>query len=467
MSKRILLLAVVALGAARPAPCAPVVAATDPTAVTHTLQCGEAVFGFNANGGGYLCSLRIKNGPNLIVPAYGRGGQTALRDSFHHGRYNPTQAGFLDGAGRPAELAEEPAGAGHGRRVTIKPFKMALYSDHVYDFVEHEDLVPDSYADDGGNSDHDNVAEEGLTQEDEIGCEMDYEGFYEDATGWVSNGVAVMRHVCHYDYIRPPKQILQFGAQGLLDNGAAVLNPEAAVTDISPAALPGPQAPSPADLSLAILPFSVRLNAPLGYRVVMWVDAEGRWQAYDLSKPKQPPVSLQMGEPRFRELLSAESANFSSIAPKSAKRAKTPLLLLAADADPDQASALAIYMPLAGPVNQKQFVGIETQTGKVAYEEDRRISLTALGTYRVRGAEMGRPFREVNGVRMANDLTLIKITPAFTGMLAPGNGLPGVHERLRLEAYVLLGSPNRILQAAGQIEARLGAPLPASSPGGE
>ncbi|MCX7015023.1 MAG: hypothetical protein NTW86_21130 [Candidatus Sumerlaeota bacterium] len=438
--------------AAPPGPATPLVAPTDPTAVTHHAQCGDAVFGFNANGGGYLCNLTIGGGGNCVAPAYGRGGQTALRDFYHGGRYNPTQAGFLDGAGRPAELADEPATADHGARVVIKPFQMALYSDHVYDFVEHEDLYPDSYPKDGGNSDHDNIDETGPTEADEIGCEFDYQGFEEDATAWTSNRIPALRHVCYYDYIRPPKQILQFGAQGVLDNGNPVLNPKAAVTDISPTALPGPQAPTPVDLAQAILPYSIRLNTTQGFYVAMWQDPQGKWQTHDFRDPKAKPVSMPMAEPQYQDLLAGGAKPGAASA---ANKAKSPLLLLSTGTDSDQSTALAIYMPLTSPMNRKQFVGIETATGKVAYEEDRRMSLVGQAAYRVRGEEKGAPTRVVNGVKMENDFTLIKILPTFTGMLAPGDAPAGVHERLRMEVFLLIGTPSQIVQAAMDIDARL------------
>lgn len=162
-------------------------------------------------GGGYLNYCSIDNGPNIVSTDYGKGWQGALRDRLHRGRYNPTQAGFRDTAGSPVEIVEQK------NKLIIKKFNMPLYGDAVFDFTEHEDLVPDS----------------SKYKDDEIRSEFDFYGYYEDAPPVVGNKIVVIRFYAEYSYAREPKAIYQFGEKARKENGQPVLNKKALERDIS------------------------------------------------------------------------------------------------------------------------------------------------------------------------------------------------------------------------------------------
>lgn len=57
--------------------------------------------GFSDKGGGYVNYVDIDGSGNINGYGFGRGWQSSVRDRLHNGRYNPTQAGFVDAAGAP------------------------------------------------------------------------------------------------------------------------------------------------------------------------------------------------------------------------------------------------------------------------------------------------------------------------------------------------------------------------------
>ena len=154
----------------------PIVKKSDPAVVTHRLKVGDITVGFSDMGGGYLNLLDMGDGKNIVSAKYGRGWQGSLRDQFHGGRYNPTQAGFTDYAGAPVKLVLT------NKKLSIPSFNLPLYGDPVFDFTQHEDLVPDyrGYKD-KGKTDTDGLDESELSQDDELRSEFDFEGFYENS----------------------------------------------------------------------------------------------------------------------------------------------------------------------------------------------------------------------------------------------------------------------------------------------
>jgi hypothetical protein len=195
----------------------PIVKTSNPTVVTHKLKIGDLTFGFSDMGGGYLNYLDLGDGVNQVSPFYGRGWQGSLRDRLHSGRYNPTQAGFHDHAGAPVKLELSET------RLTIPTFNLPLYGDPVFDFTQHEDLVPDNKRyKDKDNSDTDGLDESEVTQDDELRSEFDMDAVYENATDLAGGKIPVLRFYCRYTYARDPKSILQFGKKAKKIDGKRI-----------------------------------------------------------------------------------------------------------------------------------------------------------------------------------------------------------------------------------------------------
>jgi hypothetical protein len=163
---------------------------SDPTGVAQWITSGPFSFGFNEDGGGCIsCILSdpsagqparcdsLAGDPNLVSPGYGRAWQNSFRDNLHSNRYNPTQAGFSDSWGIPAALTLGDSCNGPGGRLYVAPFRLPIYSNHKFDWVENEDIVSDGYADDGDASDNDGIDESGLSQLDEIRSEWNYTAY--------------------------------------------------------------------------------------------------------------------------------------------------------------------------------------------------------------------------------------------------------------------------------------------------
>jgi len=388
----------------------PVVQPGDPFAVTHKFKIGEITIGVSDLGGGYLNHVDLGDGKNIVSPNYGRGWQGSVRDQLHSGRYNPTQAGFMDNVGAPVEVIAT------GHAIKIPKFNLPLFGDPVFDFTEHEDIAPDfkGYKD-NGNSDTDGIGESNLTQDDEVRSEFDFEGVYVDATDLAGGGIPVLRFYSRYTYARPPAAIRQFGKSALLSDGKPVINEAARVEDISPA-MPGDQPATDEDLSgIIFTAYGTRLLSDSGYTVPMWRE-NGAWKS-------------------LPELESGRGKEMEFRLPGPADEGKSPpvtmdseFLVLAKGTDPAKSPAIALYSP-SSDINTNQILGLDEATGRVVYKEDRRTQGKILFS------------------RVIPSQVDIRNRYFLTGMLAPGNGMPNVLEALQNETFVLFGTPDQILEA--------------------
>ncbi len=401
-------------------PATPIVREGDPTAVTHTFKIRDITFGFNDQGGGYLNFVDLGDGKNIVPAFFGRGWQGSVRDQFHSGRYNPTQAGFRDYAGAPVTLTATE------HSLTIPRFQLPLYGDPVFDFTEHEDLAADfkGYKD-NGNSDTDGLEETGLSQDEELRSEFDFEGLYEDATDLAGGTIPVLRFYSRYTYAREPKSILQFGKKALLADGKPVLVESARSQDIS-SALMGSQTAKDDDLSQIIFTaYGIRLTPESGYTTPLWIE-QGKWTGASLE-------TVKGWDKERRFFLPIPSAEENA----AEETLEYPFLVLAKGNDPDTAPAIGLYTPSKSEINTHQLLGLDKTSGKIVYREDRRTKSFLVLSHVVptQAALLSRFF--------------------LTGMLAPGHGRPNVLEALQNETFVLFGTPNQIRNCVEVLEHKL------------
>jgi len=388
----------------------PIVKISDPSYVSHKLKLANVTIGINNGGGGYLNFCSIDSGANIVSTGYGRGWQGSLRDRLHHGRYNPTQAGFRDSAGTPVKILKK------GDRLIIKRFNMPLFSDPVFDFTEHEDLAPDAPRfHDMGITDSDGLDEKGKSQDDEVRSEFDFYGYYENFNKKFRSVIPILHFYQEYIYSRLPKAIKQFGAHARMLNGKKVLNPCFRVTDIS-TTIPGRQRPRDTDLSTVIFTaYGIRVTKSSGYTYMMYRQG-GKWKTIHI---------------KLREHVNLD-VNFNNVSGDI----DSPFCILANGPNPFRSKAIALYVP-ESIVNKYQLIGKGRKYGKVYYKEDRRLREYFILMHR------------------APNQYSIRIRYILRGMLAPDHTLKGVNEVLRNEVYILFGTPNEIMNTIKNFKHRL------------
>ena len=347
----------------------------------------------------------------------------------------------------------------------VEPFTLPIYSNSLADWVENEDLVPDNFFDDGGDTDDDQIDESSLTQKDEVTSEWVYSGFYEDASDWVTPDVAIVRHMAQADYRFLPDAIYQFGEQALMADGqTSVINPKGAdwldiaPDDSAPAELQGPQIAAHDDYGTSIYTYIGRARYSEGYHTMLWIDDQGQWQEEMVTECNNP-ASVQLYEDQHLELfegnpnslLGGNPADFSGMTDR-------PLIIRSTGGldELDTALAVGAYLPRTS-FNINQTVGVETATGEIVYAQDRRVRTLLIGNRRACGADPGVSDTKVMGVPgdeviVENDHTSFGVRVFSLGVLSPDKGVSGVHERMRLEVYLFTGTPSDIRTAVEELE---------------
>lgn len=378
---------------------------------THTINAGAVKLGVNSNGGGYVNYFSIEGGPNIVSPKFGRGWQGSIRDRYHEGRYNPTQAGFSDAAGTPVRVNI----INNKKTISIPPFQMPLFGDPVFDFTENENLTKDAKVyKDQGKYDSDGLDERSNDQDDEIRSEFDYQGHYENVSSrTIDLGVSSIKHVYRSTYMRKPKAIYQFGRNAIKENGHYVLNPRYQLQDIS-RVIPGKQTASPIDLSNVIFTaYGIRLLTRFNYTTGMWHDGT-KW---NIRKKES-----------FRGRGNEMNFQINSNEQQVYRRLNNNLLILSKGSNPYTSKAIGVYVP-NNARNIKQTILRNRSNGQIKFAEDRRTRSYMFFSHVI---------DEQIGIR----------TRYFTtGLMAPNRGRRGYVEGLRHETYILYGTPQRILQA--------------------
>ena len=437
-----LILAVLPLSAAGP-PYAnrgdAIVTSSNPTEVTHTITSRGVTLGFSDLGGGYVNFFDQGRG-NEAAAGYGRGWQMSIRDQLHSGRYNPTQAGFLDHYGAPVniEVVDSPNGA--GGRLVIPSFQMPLYGDGVNDFLENEDMVQDQYKDDNQNSDDDGLDESGLTSDDELRSEFDFEGLWEDYSGRLSDPIPVFRfaHVATYKREPSVSGMLQFGKDARLRNGKPVLS-SGPRPDIAPDR-PGRQVASDVDLQRIIYSATnIRFDKAMGYKRLFWVGPDGQWASREIV-PGQTELDL-------KRMSTSKDAPAGAV--NEPKMAKGDFAVIADGPDPDKAVAVGIYVPQRSDANRRPVLGLRADGSGASYASDRRLRSWLYVA--PRGTRDPGVRTLENGYEIPSGLVHFGYRTLLTGMTSPANSPDGHVEALRVESFVLAGAPNEIRAAVEEL----------------
>lgn len=382
-----------------------VIAPSDSRITTHQLRSGNVVLGISAHGGGYINMLNLPGQGDIMGFAsdrYGRGGQSAMRDRLHGGRYNPTQAGFHETLGTPSVITMT------GDSMVINPRMCALWhGDGKYDYIRWENIGADPYGDDGGNSDIDLIDEEDLEgqQLTEVGSEFDYYGVYENYMGRQGINIPCFRHYYEYRFIREPGHCLsQFGP------GTAIYNESQIVDDISQVHPEGVHEATATDISGLIKVWSLRNDRSIWdppYRHI--ITSQGNWLIQN----------------RTDDLPNGDIHGPDAI--------YQPLMIISDSPDRDRGTALGLYRP-DSEINTYVIVGRQDSTGIQLYKDDR--------TNNVKMVE--QPAR-------APALAKYGFSLDGKGILSPLRTDSGVYEVLRSEFYILVGSPDEIFEAANAI----------------
>lgn len=400
----------------------------------HTLKIGKITLGFSNTGGGYLNHVDLGDGKNICSPFYGRGWQHAIRDAFHGDRYNPTQAGFRDHEGTPVKVIEGPG------KIEIPRFHLPLFSDPVYDFVQNEELIkehPKLLSKYGKNRDADGLSEKGWSGDDEIRSEWDFAGLWEDASELASTGVPVARFRYYYAYVRPPKQVRQFGAKARRLDGEPVLNREFQLQDIAPG-LPGKQRATEDDLSYGQFTFGLRLLTRVRDISTPWWVEKGKLVCQKKVYPKSEPPWRQGKAMGGRWVIfsdrHAKPINVSGDVVDrrvGGPKIDMPLMILSDGKHKDQSYGIGLYVP-PSPINRRPIVGFHPKTLDIKYTDNRDMKHFFQG-----------------GQRVAVQYNLVERT-YFTGMLAPS---AKAIEALYRDNFLIFGSPEEIYRTAKSLEA--------------
>ncbi|MEJ5992458.1 hypothetical protein WG902_20830 [Ramlibacter sp. PS3R-8] len=372
----------------------------DADITTHQITSAGVVLGVSDKGGGYINKLSIPGVGDIIGPVaarYGRGGQVTIRDELHGRKYNPTQAGFTDRAGTHVEVIVR----GNEMLLPRRPLSL-WHGDRGYDFTQWENLAADPYPKDGGNSDEDGIDESALPgkQADELTSEFDFIGRYSNVSDGARIRIAAFRFEYELRYVRKPGAILQFGRK------TRIFDATQAVPDISVEMPAGVHPATETTLSKMLMSSTIRGDrAVWSPSVVFTVDGGGRL------------VAGRSGRGDVEEM----------------DAAITSLVIFASGSDPKTGTAVGFFQP-PNRVNTFNVVGRSAKDDALKYE-DRRVTRRQL----------------LGNLSRTGGMWLMGTRVSSTGLLSPLETASGVYEAVRGESYILVGTPQEILDAATKL----------------
>lgn len=376
---------------------------SDPTITTHELSSGEYVLGITENGGGVINKIFIPGLGDIMgkeTDKYGRAGQVAIRDASHGGRFNPTQAGFFETLGTQCEIIKTDD------KLIVSPRPMALWhGDGEYDFTQWENIGPDPYNNDNGNSDIDGLDESNLVgkQETEVTSEFDYYGVYENVKGKYGITTAAFRHYFEIRLSREPGHAVE-----QFRPGTKLFNESALRADIS---VKQPQGKHPAkyyDLSGFTALWSLRHDLALWtHKYVYYRDTNKKWKTSD--------ANIDLGA-----------------------QTDSTVMILANSNDPTKGIALGLFRP-STDINYNYIIGRNDITNQIVHK-DNRYQLPAEGS-KINYSYKRAPTMSKYGFSTRGSGIINRI------------GLPqNVYESYRAEFYILFGTPQEIMEAVKAIE---------------
>ena len=389
-----------------------IIAVSDPTKTTHELKSGNFILGITDKGGGiinkvFMPGLR-KDIMGKVSKSYGRAGQVAIRDGSHGGRYNPTQAGFYETLGTQCLITSMPG------KLVVEPHGISLWhGDGKYDFTRWENIGPDPYQNDGGNSDEDGLEEEHLSvtingivytkQEAEVYSEFDYAGVYDDVMGKYGITTPAIHHYYEIRFIRPPGHCINQHR-----TGTKVWNEKAICDDISHLAPSGVHKGTDKDMNGLIGIWSLRHDRDIWTpKYFYYRKAPGLWASQ-----------------KAEQELSDASDN--------------RVFIIADSNNPAQGEALGLYHPKTA-VNELSIIGVEEKTGKIAYRDDR-----------IEGSREG--YRAFIDLLRTPTMCKYGFGGHLSGLINRTRLPAGIYEALRAEYYILYGTPSQIMEAVAKID---------------
>lgn len=373
---------------------------------THEIRSGDAILGISEFGGGYINKLVIPGVGDIVArhaARYGRGGQVSIRDRLHGGRYNPTQGGFTDTAGTHCVIEQRVRG-----QLFMPPRPAALwFGDGKYDFTEWENLASDLYSNDKGNSDFDGIDESMLVgkQATEITSEFDLTVSYEDVQDGKRIRIPAFRFGFEFRFIREPGHALR-----QFRKGTPVYDASAEMSDRSNLAPHGNHPSTEDSLTGIILSAALRGDkAVWDPNVVFFADEGGQFGAV---KP---------------------NGGFRRSFHEKSRVIRSPLVIFSKSMDPNRGPALGFYLP-HNHANQFSVVGRSAKDHSIAYEDTRQSMGVLIGS-----------------TSRTPDMWLFGARTMHTGLLSRKETPQGVYEAIRGESYILIGTPNEIVEAARAI----------------
>lgn len=398
-------LAVVALASSMAAGAAPFAIAVEAPqqeadVTTHQITSAGAVLGISDRGGGYINKLVVPGIGDVIGPVaarYGRGGQVSVRDELHGRKYNPTQAGFTDRAGTHVEVTIR------GNEIVLPRRPMSLWNgDNQYDFTQWENLAADPYNSDGGASDSDGIDESALPgkQADEITSEFDFVAFYSNVSDGTKIKIPAFRFKYELRYVRKPQAIFQFGRK------TPTFKPTHALPDISVEMPAGVHPATETTLSKMLMNATIRGDKSVwAPDVVFTVDKRGQLVAGVAGRGDAEELEAGTGS----------------------------LVIMARGTDPRSGIAIGFFQP-PSRANTYNVVGRSAGDNELKYE-DRRATRTQL---------LGNPSR-------TPDMWLMGTRVYSTGLLSTAETAKGIYEAVRGESFILIGTPQEILEASAKL----------------
>ena len=381
------------------------IAVSDPTAVTQQITSGNFTIGLNDNGGGMISQIKFPGKDNIMGPAtllYGRGGQSAIRSSTTSGTYNPTQAGFSTNIGTQCIVTSEKS------KLTIQPRGCTLFKTAAkYDFTQWENIGPDAFNNDGGNTDNDGIDESALPgkQSDEVASEFNYYGTFEDYMN--KNGITTpaIRHYYEYRFIRNPGICLaQF------NKNTPIWNSNWIQPDLSyqypDTLLKG----TDSDMNLMVAEFALRNDKALwnpNYRYLQ--DFYGNWQVTTRD------LDITGYDNLFRQVFIIADSN-----------------------NPSKGQALGIYCPKTD-INTNSIIGVYDSNDSIVYKDNRsNYSYILENRYRIDSMSQFGINRQILGM-----INRTRQTNSH------------VYETYRQEFYIFYGTPQEIMNAVAALDESL------------
>ena len=387
--------------------------------VTDTIRSGGFILGISDYGGGYITKIEIPGLGDImgtVSRTYGRGGQSSIRDMGRKGCYNPTQAGYSDIAGTECQVTKTKG------KMVVEPRGCCLFNgDGGFDYTRWENITPDPYPNDGGNTDLDNIDEENLSvningynyvkQEAEVYSDFDFYGEYENYKEKVGLSVPCIRHYLEYRFIRsislPNSAMKQFSKSALSTQGYW---DDSKILSQIPMSNPLGNFPGGEDhLNSVLLSYSLRNDTALwdpNYRYVQLKD--GTWQT-------------QTRSTQFEGNETAYKLRF----------------IVAESNDETKGNALGFYRP-DSYINKYNVVGIKESTNSEVYVDNRIVDNYYLDIrYRI-------PTMSWIGFR--NESRGLISRAYLTGINS------GVYEKQRQESFYLYGTPAQLKAAFAQLD---------------